>query len=585
LLYVAVFVAYSVIGVVLSMHYNIVEGDAQSRVANAGAVLFSNHTHLAAIGFVWNPLPSMAELPILLFAKLWPPLLTRAQAGTFMAAFFMAGAVWQVRGIALDRAVPTAWRWLVIAGFALNPFIVFYGGNGMSEAPFAFFALWATRRLLRWVRTDKVSDLAVAGIAIALAYTARYEAAVIALAVTILVVSVTALRRPARDWLARIRLGTLDGAAVVFPFIVSFAAWAAASWLITGVAFAQFSSQYGNASDVATHSSGIMGVETRAGGPFVLTLRDSLHLEPLLPLAIIALLIFSVRRIEIDCLVPLAVFGSVIAFEVYAQVGGQTFPLYRYFAMVIPLTVVSLILIWPYRGRDERAQLVSHEVPPPVEEWWGETVEAPSAGIESGLDQFSEYRAGRWLRTLAAWIRRRSASLDITSWTGKVLGAVFIFVVLAPSIPFAFAGQTDPLIYTESRPYYFHTLTDPTHYPLRPSILENNWYVANYLDQLDLPKASVLMDTFTGWDVWLASSNHQQFTITSDREFTAALNAPRSYGIKYILVSDPTQDGSTDAINQRYPTLYKDGAGIATLVLSVPSSGDDTSWRLYRVNP
>ncbi len=54
--------------------------------------------------------------------------------------------------------------------------IVLYGGNGMSEAPYIFFTLWAVRRLLRWVRTDQVNDLVVAGIALGLDYLTRYEA-------------------------------------------------------------------------------------------------------------------------------------------------------------------------------------------------------------------------------------------------------------------------------------------------------------------------------------------------------------------------------------------------------------------------
>ncbi len=60
--------------------------------------------------------------------------------------------------------------------FAVNPMIVMYAASGMSEAPFLFFVLWATRRLIRWMRSDDVHDLIGAGLAFALAYLTRYDA-------------------------------------------------------------------------------------------------------------------------------------------------------------------------------------------------------------------------------------------------------------------------------------------------------------------------------------------------------------------------------------------------------------------------
>ena len=38
-----------------------------------------------------------------------------------------------------DRGLPRSYIVIITALFALNPMIVFYGSNGMSEAPFVFF--------------------------------------------------------------------------------------------------------------------------------------------------------------------------------------------------------------------------------------------------------------------------------------------------------------------------------------------------------------------------------------------------------------------------------------------------------------
>ena len=99
---------YFVVGYVLMMRYNMFEADATSRVANAGYVLMSRDPHLSAIGFVWNPLPSLVEIPVLLFARWWPELRTHGLAGVVQSALFMAGSALMVRRIALDRGVGRA---------------------------------------------------------------------------------------------------------------------------------------------------------------------------------------------------------------------------------------------------------------------------------------------------------------------------------------------------------------------------------------------------------------------------------------------------------------------------------------------
>src|SRR5207237_6935909 len=60
---------YLVVAFLLTYHAKSLQGDAFSRVASAYYVLFSREPHLAAIGFVWNPLPSFLELPILVLLR------------------------------------------------------------------------------------------------------------------------------------------------------------------------------------------------------------------------------------------------------------------------------------------------------------------------------------------------------------------------------------------------------------------------------------------------------------------------------------------------------------------------------------
>jgi hypothetical protein len=195
----------------------------------------------------------------------------------------------------------------------------------------------------------------------------------------------------------------------------------------------------------------------------------------------------------------------------------------------------------------------------------------------------------RWatfeLRPGIARLSRRLASMVASRRNRTIAGACVVAVFVLSSIPATWAGMMNPLVGTQSEQTGLHAAVDSGFRSPAPSALRNNGYVANYLDQLNLPDGSVLMDTFIGWDVWLQSQHRKQFVITSDYDFAAFLNAPSASGIRYILVSDPVQDGRADAINQRYPTIYRDGAGIASLVMTVPATGDDQTWRLYRVNP
>ena len=145
-----------------------------------------------------------------------------------------------------DRGLPRAYVVVITALFALNPMIVFYGSNGMSEAPFIFFLTWAVRRLIMWMVDDDVHHLITAGgIAMGLAYLTRYDAVACSRRRRICSsASTTYLRaRPP----PRFRRALLDLLLVSGPGFAAFVGWAAASWLITGQAFAQFTSQYGNA--------------------------------------------------------------------------------------------------------------------------------------------------------------------------------------------------------------------------------------------------------------------------------------------------------------------------------------------------
>jgi len=64
-LFIALFAVYFAAAWYLTMVANVIYGDAWSRVELAAAASLQPHPHLAAIGFVWNPLPVFALLPLI----------------------------------------------------------------------------------------------------------------------------------------------------------------------------------------------------------------------------------------------------------------------------------------------------------------------------------------------------------------------------------------------------------------------------------------------------------------------------------------------------------------------------------------
>lgn len=332
---------YAAVGYWLCVHHGFILGDTLSRVAAAQTVLFSRDPHVAAIGFVFTPLTALMELPTVALSPIWPIITDRALSGVLMSAIFMGGAAAQVFAVGSERGLPRRFTFAVTALFALNPMIIFYGSNGMSEAPYIFFTCWAVRRIIRWIRDDDVHHLVTAGIALGFAYLTRYDAVGPIAATWILVAAVTYARAQSGP---RLRRALLDGLLVAFPGFAAFAGWASISWLITGQGFAQFSSQYGNASILA-QSGG--GANAFLPGVLFAAICTLLLAPSLLP---VAAWVAATRARQHDWLttaVPFVVFGAALAFQALSYATGSTFGFLRFYILAIPLTAILAVLMVP----------------------------------------------------------------------------------------------------------------------------------------------------------------------------------------------------------------------------------------------
>ena len=117
------------------------------------------------------------------------------------------------------------------------------------------------------------------------------------------------------------------------------------SWLITGDAFAQFTSQYGN-SAILAQSGGATATSFGNGLAFA-AVCITLLAPALLPIAGWAGCLRWRRPNWQMLLVPILLYGAVLAFQTYTYATGATFPFLRFFIVAIPFAATLAMLAVP----------------------------------------------------------------------------------------------------------------------------------------------------------------------------------------------------------------------------------------------
>ena len=528
--------------------HNIIEGDAYSRVGNAYYVLYSRDPHLAAIGFVWNPLSSLAMLPLLPLKELWPALVSAGFVANIVSAAFMAGAVYQLERSLGEIGLGRTWRLLLTGAFALHPLVLYHGANGLSEAPTLFFCIFTVRYLARWLRLGAMPDLVLAGTGLGFGYLARYEVLPAGLA-ALLCVGVVSFARRQGDRHERTVSALYDITICGSPLVLSFVIWTMASWIIVGHPFEQLQSVYGNTSQ-ARYFGAARPVVTADVGPLTPVLSSwsgqalvrVLVLEPMLPLLLALTLPVAWLRRDLGALAPVSVLGGGLLFTMGTTATNTIGPANRYYIWAVPLAALLA------------AQVVA----------WAACGGRAAAGA-------ARRRAGVRRRRSVVWRDGRDAPARVAG----ALVAVVTLAALATSLPSASWLMVNPRLSFEADG--LHRLYDP---PGVARYYATAREVARYLDSMHLGPGKVLLDTFTGFPVVLSSDNPQQFVITSDRDFPFKLADPGGTGVAYLLVPP---DEPLDALNRTYPGLYGTGAGIADFAKEFRAAGDPGAWRLYRV--
>jgi hypothetical protein len=513
--YALCFAAYFTVAMLLDFKYFSFPGDAVSRMANGFYIFHSRDPHLAAVGFVWNPLASIADLPLLLFNSVWPDLASHNVAGTTMSAVAMAGAAYQLHAILREWKVQPLPRLVMTTLFAVNPMILLYGGNGMSEAGYLFTTIATTRYLLRWLRNDDLKSLAYAAIALGFGYLQRNECVGAAALAGPLVLCV-AYFRASGDRRARMWAGLTDFTIFVIPVVTSVVGWAVASYVITGQAFGQFTSQYGNSAQLA--NSGI------ASGHYAARIaheaRDLAFIGPAIPVIIIAAVVVAIsRRNLIQLLGIAAVLGGILGFSLGGYLDNSVFPWFRFYIAAIPIQVLLVGSLFA--------------VPSPIRP------KTPDGKPPSELSGTAARRGG---------LARAGTA---------VLAALVAIVLLVPSVIGTGRGMLNPKVGIEEVldiGYIFNkhqSAADRNYRGAYGQVLA----ISHYLDDMHLPVGDVVTDTADSCVPSIVTNvdDPRMFVITNDRDFQRVLADPLTFHAHYYLVSI-SKGASADEVDVAYPT-------------------------------
>jgi hypothetical protein len=551
--------------------------DALSRTANAYYSLFSRDPHLAAIGFVWNPLPSLVQIPMLPLAKLWPPFASHGVAAIVQSGLFMAGAVCQLHRTLQDMQVRTGTVWVLTALFALHPEILYYGMNGMSEAGFIFFLVIASRQLLSWTRACRADALAGAGLAMGAAYLTRYEAVAAGMAATAFVAGLTYVRSTgnARE---RRAAALADALVIGVPVTFSVAVWAVTSWLIVGTPFAQLTSTYGNAALIGEFVGGIHALVGQYGGPLGYLFWQSLVLVPTGVVIFAAVALLHWRRRDVALLGPVSVLGGAYAFSVLALIAGQTFGWLRFSIMLVPLVALAaggLLAPAPIAPLDARFPALR------LGRGWL---------WRGGSPGFSRSRLGaaiRWFHAREAgpagvWVGRISAhTRRLRAQEGRLVDGI-VCLLLAAALPIAGVGLLSPTLAREESYFLTGALAPDRAWEDQRKALhryDQDRTLAQWLDEQALPRGAVILDVGTGFSVFLSSRRPEQFVITTDRDFQQTLSNPTAPAIRYLVTRSGSVVFPHDAITVAIPDIDADPSFRLVRVEHYP--GDLPPWRVY----
>jgi len=348
---VLAWLAYSALGIWLGYHYNGVMRDAFARLANAYYVLYSRDPHLEAIGFIWNPLPSLLMIPLLAFKGMWPALAHQGLAANLVSAPFGGLAVYAFARLLRRFGLSGYPRWGLVLLFALNPGLAFFAANGMTDLMLSATMLATLDGLWAYVDERRVSSLVAAGLWTAVAFLIRYDVAFWAVVVAV-ATAVALARLPEHRGTYRRSWQWIAGFLLVWttPLIYAATIWVFVNWMIMHDALYFLRGAYSNVAQNATGAYRNAELAATWGHPLGalgFVARQTLLFPPVVvgALGLLAVSVVGRRKVHAQALILAAATLGVPLLQLLLLYKGESDGWLRYFLTFIPFGFVSMAFL------------------------------------------------------------------------------------------------------------------------------------------------------------------------------------------------------------------------------------------------
>lgn len=213
-----------VLAYLLSFVWHIGNSDALARTANAFYVLYSREPHLAAVGFVWPPLPSLLQLPLLPITK---ELGWVTFSGNIISALFGAGCLVIMTKLLAKLKFPALVRWVLVGLLQFHPYTWYLFSAGMAEPIFLFFVLTTLSGMMDLPRTMR--SWVIVGLSLCAAVYVRYEA--LAMVVGVALAVIVHLWKQSTDWKEKTEGWLIS---ILLPAVYGVIIWVFINWSLMG---------------------------------------------------------------------------------------------------------------------------------------------------------------------------------------------------------------------------------------------------------------------------------------------------------------------------------------------------------------
>lgn len=514
---------------VFDLHH--VFGDAVTRAEKPFLVLYDSESKLASLGFVWPPLPSLIQIPVLAIFK---GLATHGFSSNLTTAVFGALNVVLIFRFLEKTSIARGWQIILVTIYALNPMIFFYAINGMSETIFLFFVILIAWSFFRWQENQRLIHLVLIGFSLLAAFLTRYETFVLIVTIAVLIFATVVLEyinftsnkidnRQKTSSLSALNTAFSVSFFAIVPAIFIVFGWMFVNWMIMDDPVYFFRGAY----SVSEQSDIIMGEALKMSHNIIASVGYSMEriflLFPIFLFLLFFLIVFYWRyswRVWSMVLLSLA----VPAFEILMHYLGKSFGWLRFFIYIIPFSFILISVMWYKQKKIGNMVLVIISGLLLVSSWSSILV----------MKQ-RKYGQEEFIATRAFLQDTQVKNIDLTGETGGL--------------------KNNDVSY------------------------DVDMQVVSFLKKILQPGEKVLVDDFIGFGIVLNYGDPKIFITEVDREYKKAVENPRKYA-DYVLIpsAETIPFAYLDIFNRKYPKVFYKGLEHTTL-----EKDFEKRWRLFRL--